>query len=370
VEAALPPRLARTKRVVTLPRLYRKKNLAGGQTIGYSFLTSPKERTLSMTHRPRFFASWTMLLPPLAFLRFLAVVILFSPIAHAEFQLTSPRTISIPGVTLNNENHTGMIRGADFDARTGHLWLAGDFLVDDPSEPGEFLSADIVEFDPATHTTLTTLNTRANNALHLGLPTSLAVHPATGNLFVGWYNLVEDRDNHGGFAELTPTGAVVSNPDLGGDFFVPGAAFNPAGKLIMVYAGGTLLQIDSVTRQIESSQTIHDTFAAQNYLAADFDPVTGHLFLAGTTAGIVELDPAAAQSLSIFDESPFLPAPGPLQPIHGRVNAMAFSPLGDQLYIGGDFGLIAFDRPVPEPAAAVCLFLALPLLRRRRQRPS
>jgi hypothetical protein len=289
--------------------------------------------------RLRFIAFWGV-----------AVLVLAAGRAEAELQLGSPRQVLIPGITVDRDDRDGVIRGAGFDPRTGHLWLTGDFLQTDPADPEEVTRVDVVEYDPVGNKTLTALNVHATGAFRNGLPLSLAVHPTTGNLFIGWFDQVDSQPDHGGFAEITPAGAVASNGDLGNDFYAPGAAFNPAGKLVLLEGGALVLQVDPASRVIESTRIVHDVFHGQNYLSADFDPITGHLFLTGTVTGINEFDPETLNVLSAVDDVQFLPPPGPLEGVHGRVQSLAFSPAGDQLYLGGDFGLIVLDRAVPEPS--------------------
>jgi hypothetical protein len=296
------------------------------------------------------------------------ILALAAPAARGQLQLGTPRPVVIPGITLDRDDRDGIIRGADFDARTGHLWLTGEFLQFNPAEPEDPTRVDLVQFDPIANKTLTALNIRATGAYRNGYPNSLAVHPTTGNLFIGWFDQVDSQADHGGFAEITPAGAIASNSDLGSDFFTPSAAFNSAGKLILVHVGTPLYQIDPATRVVEATLALHDTFPGQNYYSADFDPVTGHLFLSGTNSGIVEFDPDTLNALSTFDETPFLPPSGLLQGLHGRVNALAFSASGEQLYMGGDFGLLVFDRAVPEPSTCVLLLCGVALLRRTGRR--
>jgi hypothetical protein len=294
---------------------------------------------------------------------------LAAPGAFASLLLSSPQQVNLPGITVDHEDFdNAAIRGADFDPATGHLWLTGEFLHTDPSDPDNESRVDVVEYDPATHTTVSAYYARLTGAFRNGLPISLAVHPTSGHLFIGWFDQVDSQPDHGGYAEFTQAGALVSNADLGNDYYAPGVAFNPAGKLVLVHSGGGVEVANSATRAVESTAFVHDAFPGQNYYSADFDPVTGNLILAGSNTGIVEFDASSLTALSTVDDTQFLPPAGPLQAVHGRVQALAFSPSGDKVYLGGDFGLIALDRAVPEPSALAALLVCLlPLASRRRR---
>lgn len=298
-------------------------------------------------------------------------VALASPPASAALQLSNPRPVNIPGVTLDKDDIVGRIRGADFDPRTGHLWLIGDFLIPDPldPDPDSARPVDIVEYDPVAKATIRTLNVRQTQAFgNRGFAGSLAVHPTNGNLFVGWFQQVNDAPDHGGFAEFSQSGALLSNGDRGGDFYAPGATFDAAGNLVLVHIGSPVYRFDPVTRELLSKEPIHDTFPGQNYLSADIDPVTGRLVLSGTSTGIIEFDPSTLVARATTEETQFLPPPGPLVPVHGRVEALAFSRAGDQVYLGGDFGLIVLDRAVPEPSVVVGALVLLGCARRSPRR--
>jgi hypothetical protein len=311
-----------------------------------------------------------MRLPPTALGAAIVVALAARGAAAAALQLSSPRAVNLPGITVDHENFDNpAIRGADVDPVTGHLWLTGEFLQADPLDPEEARRVDVVEYDPATKTTVSAYNAGLTGAFHNGVTLSLAVHPTTRNLFIGWFKQVDSQPDHGGFSEFTQGGALLSNEDLGGNYYASGAAFNPAGKLVLIHTGGGIDVTNPATRVIESTGFVHDAFPGQNYASADFDPLTGHLVLSGTNTGIVEFDATTLAVLSSVDDTPFLPAPGFLQPTHGRVQALAFSRSGDQLYLGGDFGLIVLDRAVPEPCGVVTLLACLlPVMTRRSRR--
>jgi hypothetical protein len=159
------------------------------------------------------------------------------------------------------------------------------------------------------------------------------------------------------FVKISQTGELLGHegdwdPDLFGPYaglevYLPSAAFSPAGELFWVYGGGPAYRFDPETLQV-NEQFMFTGGPNTNYTSGAFDPLTGHWFVGTTSNTLLEIDPANYSVLSETDLSAFVPPPNPS---FGRytVNAIEFDLSGEQLILGGLFGLTVVQRAVPEP---------------------
>lgn len=287
--------------------------------------------------------------------------------ARGALVLSFDRVVNLDGMRFSSTGDGRYIAGVDVDPVTGHLWIAGH------GEAGEDdTRMTLVEFDPRAGHVLQGFDLSSFGQIP-GSPIALAVQPGTGHLFVNSWLQREDNPDYGYTTVVDQTGAIVSGPtSRGGDVYLPGNAFDPAGRLFQIHgnASGPIERVDAVTGAVEQVIPIVDTFVVgQNYYAADFDPLTGHLFLAGSHSGLLEIDLTSGRTIgntSVLDDIPLLPGQNP------SLLALAFSPNGDRVYLGGEFGLVAFQRVVPEPASIVLAAASLAgvagIARRRRLR--
>ena len=286
--------------------------------------------------------------------------------ARGELVLSFDRVVNVEGIRFSGTDDGRFIAGVDVDPTNGHLWIAGQGEAGDDDA-----RVTLVEFDPRAAHVLQSFNLAGFNQIP-GSPIALALQPGTGRLFVNSWVQREDNPDFGYTTVVDQTGAIVSGPTNHGDVYLAGNAFDPAGQLFQVHvnAAGPIDRVDPASGAVEQVIPIVDTFVGgQNYYAADFDPLTGHLFLAGSS-GLLEIDLSSGRTIgntSVFDFIPLLPGQNP------TVLALAFSESGDRVYVGGEFGLVALQRAVPEPsslalAAAGLVGVAGYLRRRRAQR--
>jgi hypothetical protein len=81
------------------------------------------------------------------------------------------------------------------------------------------------------------------------------------------------------------------------------------------------------------------------------------LFVTTTNNTVLEVDPVSFNVLSETDLKPFLPLPPPTGV--QTVQAFEFNKAGDQVILGGNFGLVTVERAVPEPPTYLLAIIVL-----------
>lgn len=241
-------------------------------------------------------------------LHLLAVLVTASPVLSASPGLTLTLVTSIDIGELGFAS----VGGGAFDDVTGSLWIC-----DAASRTN-----DLVELDPSNWTVRSKLDASIIPDLVLG-PDALAIHPGTGNLFA-FSTFLESEAG-----EMAQGGIFVRS--FPGSLSAGGAAFDAAGRLFLVdEEDGTIRRVNIVSGLVE--EEVFPIDFAGRLSAADFDPISGHLFTYATeTKELLEIDITTGEVRSGSDMTPFL------------VNdtfptGFAFNTAGDTLYFSHGSG--------------------------------
>lgn len=295
--------------------------------------------------------------------------------AKAQLTLSNSQPLRTPGFTFSSvDGEEARVTGAAIDPVSGHLWVSGEAEpLDEESE--DLPRPGLAEIDLATGQVLFTISRSVN--LDLDYAASLAIHPHTRNLWVSWLHVVDERPNISGAMELTQAGEIEAlvrisqtgellehigewdpalfGPQPGLEVYLPSAAFSPSGELFWVSGGGPAFRFDSDSLQV-TEQLMFSGGPNTNYASGAFDPFTGNWFVATTNNSVLEIDPISFEVLSETDLKPYLPSQAP---IFGQdVQAFEFSKTGNQVILGGSFGLVTIQRAVPEPTSCGLVLVA------------
>jgi len=239
----------------------------------------------------------------------------------------------------------------DFEDATGSLWLSGSHS-----------DGIVYEVDPTDASIRSTLDPTSSLGIIYGAD-ALALDPTTGNiaLFSGF------GDSAGGL--VTQSGTVLGTYPAYSVAFVGGAAFDASGQLWTSLTGSSFNEIrrlDPVTGTI--LETVPIVGSTGQFHSANFDPVSGNLFLYnGETGELVEVDVTTGTVLSSLDMEAVIGIP--LEAAAG----FAFDATGDEAYftnVAAPGTLWVLSTPEPGTRSLLLLAVAVGAILHRVRRRS